>query len=122
MSNGLEVLYSLNNCFIIFLTIKPLQLRHTKENLYKMNFTKIYGTVVTNLVYYPTRDGVLKLWHHCFVHLNVKDVHSFKKMMNNMNLGKKNCPTQLLLYKACIEKKQCEIAFLTKGEANDQVF
>ena len=60
-----------------------------EENLYKVNFTKVYIVDVANLVQFLMGDGVFGVWHRCLSHLNMKDVHTLQNMVSAMNLGKK---------------------------------
>ena len=91
-------------------------------NLYEIHFTKVHRVDVANLVQSPTKDGVLKLWHHRLSHLNVKDVHTLQNMVSAWTLADFLAPHSRCFVKHTLKANNIGLHFQTRVEASNQAF
>lgn len=79
-----------------------------KDNLYKMNFIKVYGADVTDSIQWLKIDDVRELGHRWFGYLNVNSVHVLQSLVSGINLGQISYPTFLLICEAYIRTNNVE--------------
>lgn len=115
VSNSLKVQFNLKKYFVKVWNGEVIAIASLKGNLYIMDLTKVHRADVANLVQSSTEDDALKLWHRRIGNLNVKNIHKFQNMVNDMNLDKVFCRTFSLFCETCIEGKQLRDAFPNKG-------
>ena len=110
--NDLNVKFNIYKCIIKSCHGETIVIAPHEHNFYEINFMEVHKVKAAILEKSPMGDDALEFWHRRFGHLNVKTVHTLKK----------NCPTFLLLYEACIKDKQHRVVFLNEGDDNDQAF
>lgn len=58
--NGLIIQFNLNKCIVKSCDGEAIAIAPREQNLYKINFVKVYKAQLANLVQFPMGDGALK--------------------------------------------------------------
>lgn len=64
LSNGLEVQFNFNECIVRDPDGEVIVMRLCKDNLYKINFTKVHRADAANFTQLSMKDGVCEFGYH----------------------------------------------------------
>lgn len=94
--------FNLNECIVGSHVGEMNSMELHNGSLYKLNFTKVHGEDVVDLVQSWKKNGAFKVKHHGLGHLNVKHVHVFLNMMSDLNFHEEPCHTILSICDKCL--------------------
>jgi hypothetical protein len=63
------------------------QQHHKDHNLYQITCTKMNGVEMATLPQCGAKQNMLRLWHQCLGHFNVRSVNALPSMVSSMDLA-----------------------------------
>jgi hypothetical protein len=87
------------------------QQHHKENNLYQITCTKMNGVEMATLAQCGAKQNMLRLWHQCLDHLNVRSENVLPSMVSGIDLASSSFEMSSLTFEGCIEGQQQDSLF-----------